>query len=647
MHWHRITVCLASVFTAVFLVDANAQTQATQCDEEIAHKYDHQAVAEPVEWKDIDSGRALNACLKAVAKYPDSGRLNAYLARAYNKVGDYENSLAYAKRSSELGYPFGHYFWAIHYVHGDGVEKDPRREFEIMKRAAEAGLPIGIYNIAKGYLYGDGVSKDVARAERYLERAVELGVPEAFLTTGEVWEKGLNGSVDLERARHFYRKAQELGYDSAARIERVETALAGQRPGSAGKPVRPLPDGKLWVQVASRQDLDEAVTLGRFYANSFAATSVFTSENGWHAIVTGTTGEETAEETLNSWKKQNLVPLDTFATSGNSYRTIAWSNEEAGRTGRFNAVSVVTGQAYASKWKGTLDISDTTKVLDIVILPMDHAYNIDLGRCVLDVRNQDGLAAIVPLYNIDYDSIRLEGDTFFVGYESGSSVSFKVHGALIREAEKQASKSNPLWTIFHSLSLAYSYCPDVLSNEDIINLKKNLNSLRYEMKDLSANLDRHTLDILDTIRKRNPSAWDGHTIGKSTLDYVRQLPSEYAQGILSVSADGAYFAKWNIPKDADFKKEFEAVKAECRRRSKYPKTCSVSSGDNDGAYIDKWITGVVCTLASGSKFSRVASGETRQDAFENAVSKALEEGVASRSQCSVAKTIAADGIHTR
>lgn len=90
------------------------------------------------------------------------------------------------------------------------------------------------------------------------------------------------------------------------------------------KQARPLPQGEFWIQIASRQDVAEALTLAQAYARAFPRTTVFQSQNGWYAIVVDTVRQGAVQQTLDAMKASGRIPPDSYATSGKSFVSLIW-----------------------------------------------------------------------------------------------------------------------------------------------------------------------------------------------------------------------------------------------------------------------------------------------------------------------------------
>ncbi|MCI5077248.1 hypothetical protein [Oricola sp.] len=89
-------------------------------------------------------------------------------------------------------------------------------------------------------------------------------------------------------------------------------------PGDADQ-VRPLPDDQLHIQVASRQDLGEAIVLAREYKAEFEGVRLFQSKNGWYAIVIDTVRNGAVQATLARLRMEGKIPADSYATRGESF----------------------------------------------------------------------------------------------------------------------------------------------------------------------------------------------------------------------------------------------------------------------------------------------------------------------------------------
>lgn len=93
-----------------------------------------------IPFDDINPAKAVPSCEAAVAKLPDSARLNNNLARAYEKNGRLKEAYAYYKRSADAGYPPAINALGIMYLAGCGLpEADVETGVRTIVRARELG----------------------------------------------------------------------------------------------------------------------------------------------------------------------------------------------------------------------------------------------------------------------------------------------------------------------------------------------------------------------------------------------------------------------------------------------------------------------------------------------------------------------------
>ncbi|GGK49646.1 hypothetical protein [Salinarimonas ramus] len=88
-----------------------------------------------------------------------------------------------------------------------------------------------------------------------------------------------------------------------------------------------LPDGRMWVVLASRQDPGEAIALARDFRWRFDATHVLTSANGWHAIVAGPLAVDDAGAQQARLRAEPGLPDDLFLADGARFEAPFWSSE--------------------------------------------------------------------------------------------------------------------------------------------------------------------------------------------------------------------------------------------------------------------------------------------------------------------------------
>lgn len=114
------------------------------------------------------------------------------------------------------------------YLHGIGVDRNPRQAIAWYKRAAERGLATAEYNL--GYLYrtgsGDGIPPDARAAVRWYELAAAQGHADACNNLAMIYADGSLGVRDLPRARAWLKRAVAVAsQDSMAVLDANLAAL--------------------------------------------------------------------------------------------------------------------------------------------------------------------------------------------------------------------------------------------------------------------------------------------------------------------------------------------------------------------------------------------------------------------------------------
>lgn len=111
---------------------------------------------------------------------------------------------------------------AQHFEHGLGVEKDPRRAFEIWQRACELGSGPGCARVGFSLEQGFGVESDLDGAVEHYSRACDEGAPMGCANLAALYVRGQGVGRDYEQASTLYAKACERDFlDSCEKRELV------------------------------------------------------------------------------------------------------------------------------------------------------------------------------------------------------------------------------------------------------------------------------------------------------------------------------------------------------------------------------------------------------------------------------------------
>ena len=105
------------------------------------------------------------------------------------------------------------------YRHGQGVEQDYHRAFELYLKAAKQGFPYADFEVAKMYRDGVGTDKDKSKSVQYFKRAFQ-GFELLEKTShddkiqyrlGWMLQNGIGTDQDIRRAKVYYEKSIKLG----------------------------------------------------------------------------------------------------------------------------------------------------------------------------------------------------------------------------------------------------------------------------------------------------------------------------------------------------------------------------------------------------------------------------------------------------
>ena len=227
--------------------------------------------------------------------------------------GDYAMSLTILRPLATDGSADAQVALGVMYDTGKGVPQNDGTALKLYLRAANGGNAQAQNNLGVMYEKGRGVAVDFAEAAKWYRLAAAQGyaqseknlsnlpaalaaVPDSPLCSNALndarqnWDAGFAGDV-AEAQRRF------LSIDDC----RVAIGLPKLSSGPAAAPPPPTPtmaatpqppEGNLvlsgdnrWVVVASRQDLNEAISIAKTY--SALKSRVVRAQNGWFAIVLG------------------------------------------------------------------------------------------------------------------------------------------------------------------------------------------------------------------------------------------------------------------------------------------------------------------------------------------------------------------------
>ena len=140
--------CAAMAVALVAATGAGAQSaQPHDCDVLAGNPIDPWRVGPGVRTAEIDTVRAIPACLAAVEAYPGELRFQFQLGRALRQARRYAEALRWYAAAAEGGYAGAQNSLGIMYLRGEGVAQDCDLAASWIGRAAAQGYPAAIANL--------------------------------------------------------------------------------------------------------------------------------------------------------------------------------------------------------------------------------------------------------------------------------------------------------------------------------------------------------------------------------------------------------------------------------------------------------------------------------------------------------------------
>ena len=241
---------------------ANAAAQArlpdvvTYCDRYAGSEFDSQSPVFGLPFERIDPKVAIPACSEALAKNPDSPRLNFELGRAYSARGEFSKARDLFLKAAEANFALAEVDLGFFCSSGLGAPRDYVEAVKWDRLAADQGLAPAQSNLGMMYLGGRGVRQDFAEAAKWLQASAAQGFAPAQYSLAALYASGRGVKPNFAEARRLYGLAANQGYAPAEAgfpwTEAGGQAL-DQRYGEAGQsaastageglePAQPTPD---------------------------------------------------------------------------------------------------------------------------------------------------------------------------------------------------------------------------------------------------------------------------------------------------------------------------------------------------------------------------------------------------------------------
>jgi hypothetical protein len=185
------------------------------CDRYAGSEFDSQGSVFGVPFERIDPKVAIPACSEALAKNPDSPRLNFELGRAYSASGEFSKARDLFLKAAEANFALAEVDLGSFSSNGLGAPRDYVEAVKWDRLAADQGLAPAQSNLGMMYLGGHGVPQDFAEAAKWLRAAAWQGFAPAQYSLAALYASGRGVKPNIAEARRLYGLAANQGYAPA------------------------------------------------------------------------------------------------------------------------------------------------------------------------------------------------------------------------------------------------------------------------------------------------------------------------------------------------------------------------------------------------------------------------------------------------
>lgn len=201
------------------------------CDRLAAQKYDEQAVAPGVEYKDLDAQAIIAACEAAIRQWPETPRFYAQITRGYHKAGELKKAFEAAIKGSELGNAQATAFVAIFYKSGFYVRKDPAASLRWFVKASQQGNVAAMVFAGSMYNTGEGTPPNPGEAVHWFTEAARRGNGQAMSNLAMLYDAGRGVPRNANQAASLLLQALKLddGYGYRILFNNANTVSVATR----------------------------------------------------------------------------------------------------------------------------------------------------------------------------------------------------------------------------------------------------------------------------------------------------------------------------------------------------------------------------------------------------------------------------------
>lgn len=178
--------------------------EVDSCDTRAAAPLDLQAVTPGRLPNEIDAALALDACRRAVQRYPGVARFLYQLGRAQLAARQPREALASIQSASRRGHLRATWQLGAFEMEGAFGPANDARANTFFRQCADGGDSHCLYNLGKSVFYGRGADRDTAQGLELMIRSAEMGHTYAMNELGYIFSYGGGATQDVERGTRFY-----------------------------------------------------------------------------------------------------------------------------------------------------------------------------------------------------------------------------------------------------------------------------------------------------------------------------------------------------------------------------------------------------------------------------------------------------------
>jgi uncharacterized caspase-like protein len=272
-------------------VEGKVQPFVVDCDQEAGEPLDLQGVSKGRLPNEIEPERAIVACMKAAAEFPEVARYKYQLGRAKLAARDVEGATDLFNAAAKQGHVRAYYQLGYMAQRGVGRSIDLAEANRLFKIGVEQGDPFAMLTYGRNLVLGRGVEKNTSEGMALLNRAAELGHTYAMNELGAIYYYGRGVKQNPQRGVRFYEAALArddiyamnnigLAYLEGKGVKKdAVTALAlFMRASESGHPTAPTNIGIMFYEGDGvRKDLSKAIEwymIGAERGDTFAASNL-------------------------------------------------------------------------------------------------------------------------------------------------------------------------------------------------------------------------------------------------------------------------------------------------------------------------------------------------------------------------------------